>query len=147
MTSKYFYIRRYKKGDFEEIIELWSRIGLGNKERGDNEQTIENTIALGGVFFVLVEKETNKIVGTSWITNDGRRLFLHHFGIDKNYQKRGLSKILLKETLLFTKEKQMQIKLEVHTSNKIAKELYKKHGFKYLGDYDIYIIRDVNTIL
>ncbi len=38
------------------------------------------------------------------------------------------------------------VKLEVHRSNKRAIELYKKAGFSYLGDYDVYIIRDATTV-
>ena len=32
-------------------------------------------------------------------------------------------------------------------NNKTAVELYKKLGFKYLGDYDVYIIRNVKEII
>jgi ribosomal-protein-alanine N-acetyltransferase len=86
------------------------------------------------------------ITGTSWLTFDGRRLHLHHFGIDPAYQGRGLAKELLRETLRFVKKKGYQVKLEVHVSNTVAIELYKKAGFEYLGDYDIYIIRDIQSI-
>ncbi len=54
--------------------------------------------------------------------------------------------MLLKESLKFVKEKGYQVKLEVHRSNRTAIELYKKAGFGYLGDYDIYIIRDIQSI-
>jgi len=40
-----------------------------------------------------------------------------------------------------------QVTLEVHKSNEPAVNLYKMFGFKYLGDYDIYIIRDVSKLL
>jgi ribosomal protein S18 acetylase RimI-like enzyme len=86
------------------------------------------------------------ICGTSWMTFDGRRIHLHHFGILPEYQGNGLSKILLKHSLEFVKKKGYQVKLEVHNSNNKAKELYKKAGFSYLGDYDIYIIRDLSKL-
>jgi len=40
----------------------------------------------------------------------------------------------------------MQIKLEVHKNNKIAKTLYQSVSLKYLGDYEVYIIRDINSV-
>jgi ribosomal protein S18 acetylase RimI-like enzyme len=44
------------------------------------------------------------------------------------------------------KEIGLQIKLEVHQSNERAINFYKKAGFKRLGDYDVYIIRDLQEI-
>jgi ribosomal protein S18 acetylase RimI-like enzyme len=38
------------------------------------------------------------------------------------------------------------VKLEVHSSNIKAINLYKKFGFIPLGDYHVYIIRDITTI-
>ena len=80
------------------------------------------------------------------MTFDGRRLHLHHIGVKPAFQNQGLGKRLTKESLKFAKEKGYQIKLEVHQDNKKAIEIYKKLGFAYLGDYDIYIIRDFDSI-
>jgi ribosomal protein S18 acetylase RimI-like enzyme len=141
-----FIIREYQKGDFDEIMRLWVETGLGNHERGDDEKIIEESIRLGGSMLVLEEKEKKRIIGTSWMTFDGRRIHLHHFGILPELQGKGLSKILLDDSLKFVKEKGCQVKLEVHTTNIKAINLYKKAGFKYLGDYDIYIIRDPSEL-
>jgi ribosomal protein S18 acetylase RimI-like enzyme len=141
-----FIIREYQKGDFDEIMRLWVETGLGNLERGDDEKIIEESIRLGGSMLVLEEKEKKRIIGTSWMTFDGRRIHLHHFGILPELQGKGLSKILLDDSLKFVKEKGCQVKLEVHTTNIKAINLYKKAGFKYLGDYDIYIIRDPSEL-
>ena len=141
-----FFVRRYKSADYEGVLKVWEPTGLGNAFRGDNAVTIEKTIRMEGCFFVLVKKESKEIIGTSWISNDGRRLYLHHFGILPEYQGKGLSKPLLKKSLEFAREKNMQIKLEVHQDNEIALDLYKKHGFSYLGDYHVYIIRNIQEI-
>jgi ribosomal-protein-alanine N-acetyltransferase len=102
---------------------------------------------MGGLMLVMCDDDNEKsIIGTSWITFDGRRLHLHHFGIDPECQGRGLAKELLRESLRFVKETGYQVKLEVHRSNIAAIELYRKAGFEYLGDYDVYIIRDVQSI-
>jgi ribosomal protein S18 acetylase RimI-like enzyme len=140
-------IRQYLKGDFPAILSVWSVTGLARPERGDDEATVELSIAMGGQMLVMCD-ETNggKIVGTSWTTFDGRRLLLHHFGIVPECQRKGLAKELLREALRFVKEKGYQVKLEVHRSNIHAIDLYTKAGFEYLGDYDIYIIRDIQSI-
>lgn len=139
-----FNIRPYKTGDFEQIQLLWEETGLGNKQRGDNAEIIEKTIAAGGELFILENTSNNEIIGTSWLTNDHRRIYLHHFGIKPAYQGKGLSKPLLEKSLEWAKNTQLQIKLEVHIDNKKAIQLYEKFGFKRLGDYDVYIIRKYN---
>ena len=137
----------YRRGDFPGIMEVWSATGLSRPERGDDEATIERSIAIGGTMIVMYDPDDDdRITGTSWITFDGRRLHLHHFGITPAHQGRKLSALLLKESLRTVKEKGYQVKLEVHRTNETAIRIYKKAGFEYLGDYDVYIIRDIQSI-
>ena len=140
-------VRPYARGDYQGIMELWRATGLGSPERGDDEETIERSIGMGGTMLVLCDQEDGGAIrGSSWITFDGRRLHLHHFGITPALQGRGLSAELLRESLRFVKEKGCQVKLEVHRTNEVAVRLYVNAGFKYLGDYDVYIIRDIQSI-
>jgi len=141
-----FIIRDYVPCDYEDVIKLWLDIGLGNSQRGDNAEVIAQTLASGGRLFVLTNKNNNEILGTSWLTNDKRRLYLHHFGIKKEYQGKGLSKQLMEASLKFAVDCGLQIKIEVHKENLVALNLYKKYGFKYLGDYDVYIVRNLKDI-
>jgi ribosomal protein S18 acetylase RimI-like enzyme len=146
MNEDKFIFREYRKGDFDGVIHIWVETNLGNSMRGDDESVIENSIRIGGSLIIMENISDGSICGTSWMTFDGRRIHLHHFGILPEYQGNGLSKILLKHSLEFVKKKGYQVKLEVHNSNNKAKELYKKAGFSYLGDYDIYIIRDLSKL-
>jgi len=139
-------IRDYKEEDFNQISELWLLTGLGNLERGDNAETIKRTLEFRGKLLVMESNPTRQIIGTSWMTCDGRRILLHHFGILPDFQGKGLSKILLKESLKFVKESGMQVKLEVHSSNIKAINLYNNFGFKMLKEYCIYIIRDMSNL-
>ncbi len=138
-------IRDFKAFDFEGLSQLWILTDLGNPQRGDNLEIIMHSIELGGKMLI-VENEHGKVIGTSWMTFDGRRIHLHHFGIHPDYQRKGIGLLLAKESLKFVKAKGYQVKLEVHKNNKAAIELYQKLGFKYLGDYDVYIIRDIQSI-
>lgn len=139
-------IREYKETDFREVTYLWEQTGMGNTVRGDDSDTIQKTLHAGGKLLVLTLSESGKVVGTSWLTSDGRRLYLHHFGILPEYQGRGWSKLLLQASLDVARSTGLQLKLEVHQKNKKALKLYKKAGFRYLGDYEIYIIRDYNEL-
>ena len=141
-----FIVRDYSRSDYPDVVRIWKGTGMGGAERGDNQKIIEKSIAMGGRLLILVNSKSKKIIGTSWMTFDGRRIHLHHFGIDPPYQGTGVSKILLKESLRHVKEQKYQVKLEVHKSNRKAIKLYSKVGFARLGDYDIYIIRDTDKI-
>jgi len=146
INKEKFIIRNYHKGDYPAIMDLWIATDLGRPERGDNEKIIEESITLGGCMLIMEEKKSGTITGTSWMTFDGRRIHLHHFGISPDYQGKGLSKPLLEESLKFVKKKGYQVKIEVHRDNLRAIRLYKKAGFEYLGDYDVYIIRSPGKI-
>jgi ribosomal protein S18 acetylase RimI-like enzyme len=138
-------VRDYHYEDYPSVIRIWEETGMGGPERGDNDETIGRSISIGGRLLILENSEGN-IVGTSWMTFDGRRIHLHHFGILKKYQGLGLSKLLLDKTLEHVKDTGYQVKLEVHKTNEIAISLYKKAGFSYLGDYLVFIIRDTDSI-
>lgn len=138
-------ITDYQPSNYEQIVNLWLATGLGNPQRGDNQQVIEQSLRIGGKLLV-AKTQNGDVVGTSWITFDGRRLHLHHFGVHPSYQRQGIGDRLTVESLRFAKQMGYQIKLEVHQSNTAAITLYKKHGFAFLGDYDVYIIRDIEGI-
>jgi len=138
-------VRDYKPDDFSDILNIWQETGLSSDQRGDDAEVIARTLLSGGKFLVL-EADEGVIAGTSWLTNDGRRIYLHHFSIRPDFQGKGLSKLLLADSVKFARNMGMQIKLEVHRRNLHAIELYKNAGFSYLGDYLIFIIRNFEDI-
>jgi ribosomal protein S18 acetylase RimI-like enzyme len=144
--TKKFTIRDYWAADYPHVADIWERTGISTPGRGDTAEVIENTLRRKGRLLVLMDQESNSVIGTSWLTNDGRRLYLHHFAVDPDYQGHGLSKPLLHASLKFAKEIGLQVKLEVHQDNEKAISLYQDFGFKRLGDYDVYIIRDLSDI-
>lgn len=143
--KKQIVVYDYQKSDYEQIASLWIETGLGDPQRGDNQCIIEDSIQLGGKILV-AKTPTGQVVGTSWITFDGRRLHMHHFGVLPHLQRQGIGDLLTRASLRFAQEKGYQIKLEVHQSNSAAIALYKKHGFTFLGDYDVYIVRGVQEL-
>lgn len=141
-----FITRDYVSEDFEQVNEVWEATGMGGKVRGDNATVVDRCMAAGSRLIVLEDTHESKIIGTSWLTHDSRRIYMHHFGILPEYQGIGLSKLLLDPSLSFAKDMNMQIKLEVHKDNEIAIHIYKEAGFTYLGDYDVYIVRDIESL-
>jgi ribosomal protein S18 acetylase RimI-like enzyme len=138
--QKNIIIRDYKPSDYNQIVELWNQTNLGGAHRGDNKKIIEQSITMGGKMLVASTID-GIVVGTSWMTFDGRRIHLHHLGVKPNFQRKGIGQRLTEHSIRFAKEKGFQIKLEVHRDNIPAINLYKNLGFNYLGDYNVYIIR------
>lgn len=146
MKYSHFHIRDYEPADFDDLFKLWKITGLDYPERGDDESTIKECSRLGGKLLVMTDQDSNRVIGSSWMTTDGRRIFMHHFGILPEFQGMGLGKRLLIESLEFIKSQGKQVKLEVHKENLAAKHMYESAGFFAFTDYDIYMIRDVGEL-
>ncbi|MGM0551510.1 MAG: GNAT family N-acetyltransferase [Bacteroidota bacterium] len=144
--SKTYAIREFETKDYGALMYVWEETGIGSKARGDDLGIIEQTLRLGGKLWVAELPDSDKVVGTAWLTYDGRRLHLHHIGVLPEYRRRGIGSDLTKKAISYAKKQQMQIKLEVHASNKDAIAIYERLGFNRLGDYDIYIIRSFESM-
>jgi len=143
MNANTIITRDYVSEDYPQLIKLWKETGIGNPERGDNEKVIRNCLKIGGKLLVMVDTETGILMGSSWMTFDGRRMLLHHFAIKPEYQGKRLGTRLGRECIEFLKKAGYQVKLEVHKESLIAKRLYKKLGFFAFTNYDIFMIRDI----
>ncbi|PLX11919.1 MAG: hypothetical protein C0594_03020 [Marinilabiliales bacterium] len=137
-------IRDYNQTDYNSLSQKWEEAGVGGAHRGDTRGVINRTLKNNGKLYLL--EFQGEIIGSSWLTNDGRRIYLHHFFIQENYRRQGLAKRLLHESVKYADQCGMQIKLEVHAQNTAAENLYRNFGFQELGDYNVFIIRDFSKI-
>jgi ribosomal protein S18 acetylase RimI-like enzyme len=138
------HIRDYVAADAPVVLDLWRATGLGSALRGDSPGVIARTLAAGGR--LLVVEVDGALVGTAWLTVDGRRTLLHHFAIRPAHQRQGLGRQLLDATLAVAHAIGLQVKLEVHRDNAAARALYARAGFTRLDGYDVYLLRDLSAI-
>ena len=131
----------FANSDFEELMTFWEDTGVGGKHRGDSADIILDAVNNGGRLILMKLDATNDIIGSAWVTTDKRRTYLHYFAIAKEFRRMGLANILMDRVMEHAKYLGLQFRLEVHEDNMPALELYKKYGFEYLGDYNIYINR------
>ena len=82
-------VRDYRPGDYPSIEALWRETGVYRPERGDGPETIQSCNVLGGKFLILEDEFENTIVGTSWLTWDGRRVILQYFAVLPSHQGLG----------------------------------------------------------
>jgi ribosomal-protein-alanine N-acetyltransferase len=135
-------IRDYRERDYASLWQLWNETELAQPERKDDAGVIKRCNDMGGRLLVMEDMATGEIIGSSWMTWDGRRIYLHHFGIRPDWQNLGLGTKLAKASLEWISSIGQQVKMEVHKKNKAAIQLYKKLGFFAFEDYDIYMIRE-----
>ena len=133
-------IRDYRPGDFPQIEALWKETGVYRSERGDSPEVIQQCNAHGGKFLVLEDETNNTIIGTSWLTWDGRRLMIQYFAVLPSQQGLGYGRKLAIESMAYARKKEASIKLEVHHDNIPAIELYRSLGFKILEGYEVYLV-------
>ena len=139
-------IRAFEPADWPGVEAVWAACGLGGRVRGDDAEVIERTLRADGAFLVLCARAGGEVIGTSWLTCDARRMYLHHFGVLPAQQGRGLGRLLLDATLAVVVRRGLQVKLEVARDNVRAIALYEKAGFAPLGDYASFIVRDVSAL-
>ena len=125
---------------YSEIISIWDKTGISNPERADSFDSIQRTLEHGGI--LLLAYMDAILVGTIWLTNDYRRLYLHHMAVLPEFQKQGIGRSLLQEAIQIADKQGLQAKLEVHSDNAAALNLYRSMGFKVLDGYLVMIRRN-----
>jgi ribosomal protein S18 acetylase RimI-like enzyme len=133
-------IRDYRPGDFPQIEALWKETGVFRPERADTPEIILRCNSQGGKFLILEDEMNKRIVGTSWLTWDGRRVLMQYFALVPTLQGLGYGWKLAIESMAYARNKGASIKLEVHHDNIPAIELYRSLGFKILEGYEVYLV-------
>jgi len=134
-------LRDFVDADFVSLYKLWASTCVGNPARGDSLASIQKTLAAGGRLLVLAAGDL--IVGSCWLTDDGRRLYVHHMAVLPEMQDRGLGRRLLEKAVAIAAERDLQMKLEVAADNERAIHLYRKLGFDFIGDYEVMLKRSI----
>ncbi|HRY83071.1 MAG TPA: GNAT family N-acetyltransferase [Candidatus Cloacimonadota bacterium] len=127
--------------EFEQVMQIWLQTGLANPARADDRETVQRTLDHGGCLLIAWEGE--RAMGSSWLTHDFRRLYIHHMGVLPEFQNQGIGKALLGEALEIAHELGYQAKLEVFETNAKALHLYYSFGFENLERYYTLIKRRV----
>lgn len=137
-------IRRVSQVDdllFSRILHIWIATGIANPARADDQDTVNRTLAQGGMIFLAFRDE--EMVGTCWLTHDHRRTYIHHMAVLPELHDQGIGKELLNAALDYSRELGLQAKLEVHETNLRGIYLYQSMGFAILEGYYSMIKRDI----
>lgn len=92
--------RPFLRTDCDEVINLWSKIE-GIYLHSNGEDSVEGIKAYldRNPGFSFVAEHQGHIIGAVLCGHDGRRGFIHHLAVHKNYQRKNIGKTLLTMSL------------------------------------------------
>jgi ribosomal protein S18 acetylase RimI-like enzyme len=119
---------------YDEVITLWMRtegVGLG---KGDNKD--ELTVFLEqNKGFCFIARFENKIIGTILCGHDGRRGYIYHVAVDKDFRRQGIAKKMVEIGLEGLKKTGIgKCHLFVFKFNTEAQSFWSETGWKERTD-------------
>jgi ribosomal protein S18 acetylase RimI-like enzyme len=122
-------IRQFQIEDESAVIELWRRCDLLRPQNGPHKDILRKLMVQPELF--LIAEMDGRVAGSAMCAYGGHRGFINYFGVDPEYQRRGIATALMREA-----EKMMRamgcpkINLQVRASNKSVIDFYRSVGFE-----------------
>lgn len=118
-------IREYSVRDFKDVLEI------DTEAFNPRNPSYDVYIYLTYSSNFLVADIGGRVIGYIVVMDMGVDSKIMSFAVKKEFRRRGIGNMLLKEAIKRCKEKGKQrIMLEVRVSNVAAQKLYKKNGFE-----------------
>ncbi len=132
-------IRQLTADDYDELIALWQRSGLGYRPRGrDTYESVAKEIERSETaFFGMFDGD--KMIGSIIGTSDGRRGWINRLTVDPDYRGQGLAARLLSECEDFLHKLGLKvIAALIEGGNQGSFSAFKKSGYIYGPDIAYY---------
>ncbi len=136
-------IREAKPEDFEKLEEILFQNDMLHCPEIDGKDAMKRIKEISGRYF-LIAKIDNYVVGLIRGCYDGSRALIHQMAVDKEYQRQGIGKKLMKELVLRFKEDGAS-SVSV-TSTEKSKSYYESLNFSDLP-ITLMVASDINKVL
>jgi N-acetylglutamate synthase len=125
--------REFSIDDYDAAIELWQRVeGLEIAEGDDREGVAQFLARNAGLSRVATDGSA--IVGVVLCGHDGRRGHIYHLAVDPAYQRRGLGKRLLDESLADLRRTGVKrVIIMVADDNPSGRQFWKRSGYEEIS--------------
>lgn len=123
-------IRLFTINDYQAVFDIWtSTAGMGLRSQDDSYDGIEKFIHRNpNTNFVALED--NKIVGVIMVGNDGRRGYIYHLAVLKEYRNRGIARRLVAACLEALKNEGInKVALVAFSNNELGNHFWQNLGF------------------
>lgn len=121
-------IREFTMKDYEEVAELWQKVGLAAKSESTKDVFVEQQ-KVGKELFLVCEMD-KKIVGTVIGGWDGWRAWIYRIAVSPEFQRKGVaSKLLAEITKRLSEKGGRKLRALIVSNNDKSKALFKNMGF------------------
>lgn len=123
-------IKKMTKEHIEQVYAIEEKcFSIPWSKKSFEKEINENKMAI--YLVALKDEQVLGYAGMWHVINEGH---ITNVAVSPEYRRQGIGESLINKLIEIAKEKEMiGITLEVRTSNEIAKNLYKKHGFLLEG--------------
>ena len=128
-------IRKMKIEDYEKVYDLWIHTeGMGLNTTDDSREGIAKYL-LRNPNTCFVAEDNRKIVGVIMSGHDGRRGFIHHTTVMKEYRRQGIGKKLVDSALVALEAEGIhKVALVAFEKNVSGNIFWEKAGFTIRDD-------------
>lgn len=128
-------IRIMKIEDYEKVYDLWIHtVGMGLNTTDDSREGIAKYL-LRNPNTCFVAEDNGKLVGVIMSGHDGRRGFIHHTAVKKEYRKQGIGKKLVDSALTALEAEGIhKVALVTFEKNVSGNMFWEKNGFTVRDD-------------
>ena len=121
--------------DYEEVYELWIHtVGMGLNTTDDSREGIAKYL-LRNPDTCFVAEDNGKIIGVIMSGHDGRRGFIHHTTVKKEYRGQGIGKRLVDSALAALEAEGLhKVALVAFEKNVSGNLFWEKMGFTVRDD-------------
>lgn len=121
--------------DYDKVYQLWTNTkGMGMRSLDDSFEGIEKFLRRNPTTNYIA-KVDNKIIGVILCGHDGRRGYIYHTVINREYREKRIGSELVNTVLAaLKKEKINKVALVVFDSNDLGNKFWKSLGFDKRDD-------------
>jgi ribosomal protein S18 acetylase RimI-like enzyme len=122
--------REFSINDYDAAVELWRRVEGLEIAEGDDRESVGQFLARNPGLS-RVATDGSAVVGVALCGHDGRRGHIYHLAVDPAYQRRGLGKRLLDESLEDLRRIGVKrVIIMVADNNPGGREFWKRSGYE-----------------
>jgi ribosomal protein S18 acetylase RimI-like enzyme len=126
-------IREFSINDYDAVIELWQRVEGLEIAEGDDREGVAQFLARNPDLS-RVATDGSAIVGVVLCGHDGRRGHIYHLAVDPAYQRHGLGKRLLDESLADLRRTGVKrVIIMVADDNPRGRQFWKRSGYEEIS--------------
>ncbi len=128
-------IRSMAPEDLPEVILFWQEMeGIGLSE-SDSVPALTSYLQRNPELSFVARNDQQQIVGAVLCGHDGRRGYLHHLAVEKNYRKMGIGRALVEKCLSSLQALNiLKCNLFLFSDNSRGEAFWREMGWRERGD-------------